>query len=87
MTPDILAAIKNKHHAIWRAAKSHDPQDITYYKSLKNNLKVTIHEAKLSYLNSLLKPSQSNPSLAGNLWSGINMVIGRQKKREGGINS
>ena len=49
MTPNILAAIKNKHHAKWRAAKSHDPQDIAYYKSLKNNLKVTIREAKLSY--------------------------------------
>jgi len=50
-------------------------------------LKITIREAKLSYLNSLLELSQSNPSLAGDLWSGINMVIGRQKKREGGINS
>jgi len=42
---------------------------------------MTIREAKLSYLNSLLELSQSNPSLAGNLWSGINIIIGRQGRR------
>ena len=87
MTPDILTAIKNKHSAKRRATKSHDPKDIAYYKFLKNKLKVSIREAKLSYLNSLLQKSKSNPSTAGDLWSGLNMLIGRQRRKCDGIDS
>ena len=49
------------------------------YKKLKNKLKVSINEAKLRYLHSLLDKSKSDPHIFHDLWSSVNDIIGRRK--------
>jgi len=61
MTPELLQVIKVKNKAKWFAFKTKDPHDIATYKLLKNKLKTSIHEAKLSYVKLLVQELSAIP--------------------------
>ena len=77
ITPDLLRMVKQKSKAKHRAKCSGLDTDISYYKQLKNTLKVLIREAKTSYLNQLLVNSKQDPHSSAELWLGINNIMGR----------
>ena len=53
LTSCILSIIKIKNKAKRKANLTHCADDIATYKKLKNQLKIYVHEAKLSYLQKL----------------------------------
>ena len=67
MTPEILCSIKEKDKAKRRAEHTKDPDDLVRYKKLKNQLKSTICQSKLSCFASLLKQSHKSPQLTARL--------------------
>ena len=81
ITPDLLTAIKHKSKAKRRAESTGLEADFSYYRHLKNRLKVLVREAKLSYLNQLLLRSKHDPHTSADLWSGINNILGRYRLR------
>ena len=82
MTPDLMQAIKMKNKAKQFALKTKGPHDIAVYKSLKNKLKMSIHEAKLGYVKLLVQESKRNPNQSSQLWNSVNDIIGRSKSRD-----
>ena len=80
-------AIKEKDKAKLRAVRTGDPHDLTAYKQLKNRLKGSVHEAKLSYLKLLVRQSKCNPHVAGQLWRSVNDIIGKSKPHDSGISA
>ena len=48
---------------------------------MKNHLKHLVCEAKLSYVKQLIVEAKNNPRLSGGLWSGINNVMGRYRRK------
>ena len=84
MTQELLLSINEKYKAKWRAAKTNSTHDLAVYKCLNNKLKISIHEAKLHYLRSLVKQSKCNPS---QLWRSVNDIIGRSTSYDSGITS
>jgi len=87
MTPQLLLAIKEKHKAKQKAVGTRDPHDLATYKRLKNRLKVSVHEAKLSYLKFLVTQSKRNPHLSSQLWKNVNDIIGRSKLHDFGLST
>ena len=77
MTPSLLSAIKSKKLAKRKSEASHDSNDVTVYKELKNRLNVLVREAKLAYLQTLLYNTKKDPTSSARLWAGVNNVIGR----------
>ena len=70
MTPEILCSnvlLRKKDKAKRRAEHTKDPDDLVRYKKLRNQLKSTICQSKLSCLSSLLKQSRKSPQLAARL--------------------
>ena len=80
-------AIKEKNKAKRHAVRTRDPHDLAAYKQLKNRLKVSVHEAKLSYLRLLVKQPKQNPHLSGQLWRSVNDIIGKPKPHDSGISA
>ena len=87
MTPQLLLAIKEKHKAKRKAVGTGDPHDLAAYRWLKNRLKISVHEAKLSYLKSLATQSKRNPHLSSQLWRNVNNIIGRSKSYDSGLST
>ena len=59
--------------------------DIENYRKLKNQLKIYVREAKLSYLKELLQKAREDPRLSAQLWSGVNNVLGRCRSHCDGV--
>ena len=59
--------------------------DIENYRKLKNQLKIYVHEAKLSYLKELLQKARKDPRLSAQLWSGVNNILGRCRSHCDGV--
>ena len=74
MTPEILCAIKVNDKVKSKAEHTKDPDDIASYKKIKNQLKSSIHQAKLACLISLLKQLRKSPQLSARLRSEIIML-------------
>ena len=87
LTFSILSVIKLKKKAKRLADSTHSTDDIASYKRLKNQLKIYVREAKLSYLQMLLHQAKKDPQPSVQLWSGINNVIGCCKSQNGGISN
>ena len=59
-----------------------------YYCGLHQNyLKVCIHQAKVSYIQKLISEARMNPHLSGQLWAGVNSVLGRYHRKQASIDS
>ena len=87
ISPDLLTAIKHKLRAKRRAESTGSDADISYYKQLKNRLKVLVCEAKISYLNQLLLRSKKDPQHSAELWLGINNILGQYHFRQNSIDA
>ena len=87
ISPDLLTAIKHKLRAKRQAESTGSDADISYYKQLKNRLKLLVHEAKISYLNQLLLRSNKDPHHSAELWLGINNILGRYHFRQNSIDA
>ena len=87
ITSDLLTAIKHKSKAKRRAESTGLGADISYYKHLKNRLKVLVREAKISYLNQLLLRSKCDPRSSAELWLGINNILGRFHLRQNPVDT
>ena len=72
-----------KNKAKQFAFKTKGPHDIAAHKSLKNKLKTSIHEAKLSYVKLLVQESKRNPVNCGIVIA----IIGRSKSRDSVISA
>ena len=77
MTSVLKDAIRAKAQAKRKANISESDSDIAFYKQLKNKLKHLVHEDKLVYIKELILQSKKDPHSAGQLWRGVNDVIGR----------
>ena len=84
---DLFTAIKHKWRAKRQAESTGLDADISYYKQLKNRLKVLVHEAKISYLNQLLLRSKKDPQHSAELWLGINNILGQYHFRQNSIDA
>ena len=60
---------------------------VSYYKQLKNKLKVLVRKAKISYLNQLLLKSKRDPRSSAELWLGINNILGRYNLRRNPVDT
>ena len=78
-TDAIQKKIKDKNHAKRVFERTGSLDDRLVFRKLKNDLKHTIRQAKLNFLQSALSQSKSNPSKAAYMWSCVNSVIGRFK--------
>ena len=78
-TDHISELISLKSKAKRKADRSDDPVDKTLYSQMKNHLKVTIQQAKLTYLESLVSQSRGMPSRAAEVWNYINIMFGCTK--------
>ena len=87
LTPSLLSAIKQKKQVKRKAEHTKNDEDVLLYKKLKNHLKCLIREAKLNYVKSLISQAKQNPQSAGELWHGVNDVLGRYQVRDSGINT
>ena len=82
LTPSLLSAIKQKKQAKHRAERCNDDAAVQLYKHLKNKLKHLVNEAKMSYVKRLIFQTRKNPRSAGQLWCGVNNIIGRYQLRK-----
>ena len=71
--------IKAKNRAKRVFERTGNLDDKLVFRKLKNDLKYTIRQAKLDFLQSTLAQSKSNPSRAAYMWSCVNDIIGRSK--------
>jgi len=67
MTTFLLLVIKRKKKAKKRAEFTQAAVDIEQYKKLKNQLKMYVCEAKLLYLQELLRRSRRDPQFSAQL--------------------
>ena len=74
--------IKLKNRAKQKFDRSGDPGDKLIFQKLRNDLKATIHQAKIDYLQSIMLQSKSFPKRAADLWARINIIIGRSKQHK-----
>ena len=77
LTPSLLSTIKQKKQAKRQAEWCNDDAAVQLYKHLKNKLKHLVNEAKMSYVKRLIFQTRKNPHSAGQLWCGVNNIIGR----------
>ena len=75
-TDDIQKKIKDKNHAKCLFERTGNLDDRLVFRKLKNDLKHTIRQAKLDFLQSALSQSKSNPLRAAYMWSCVNNIIG-----------
>ena len=80
---DVLSGkIKLKNRAKRKFDKSGDPNDKLIFQKLKNDLKATIRQAKIDYLQSILLQSKASFKRAADLWSHVNNIIGHSKQHK-----
>ena len=68
--------IKLKNRTKQKFDRSDDPGDKLIFQKLKNDLKATIRQAKIDYLQSIMLQSKSSPKRAADLWARVNNIIG-----------
>ena len=78
-TDDIQKKIKDKNQAKCVFERTGNLDDRLVFRKLENNLKHTMRQAKLDFLQSALSQSRSNPWRAAYMWSCVNNIIGRFK--------
>ena len=83
----LLEAVKRKQQAKRKAELTGNSNDIMHYKRLKNYLKVCIRQAKVSYIQKLISEAKRNPHLSGQLWAGVNSVLGRYHRKQASIDT
>ena len=71
---DIRQLITYKNKAKHQADRSGDPDDKRCFQWLKNELKTSVRQAKVDYLQMLIQRSRANPA---GVWSHVNTVFGR----------
>ena len=76
LTQSLLSAIKQKKQAKRKAQQTNSDEDVLLYRQLKNNLKCLVREAKINYVKTLISQARQNPQSAGELWRGVNDVLG-----------
>jgi len=76
-TPEIADKIKAKNKAKHLFERTQLESDKARYKKLKNNLKLTIRQAKIDHLQSSLSQIKSSPAMAAQMWRKVNSIIGR----------
>ena len=74
---NIQQPIKSKNKAKRQADRSSDPSDRSYFQQLKNELKTSIRQVKIDYLQVLMQWNRSNPAHAADVWSHVNNLFGR----------
>ena len=67
---------KLKNKAKRKFDKYGDSGDKLMFQKLKNDLKATIRQVKIDYLQSIMLQSKSSPKRAADLWSRVNNIIG-----------
>ena len=80
LSSSLLEAIGRKQCAKRKAELSGDSNDLMDYKQLKNYLKIRTHQAKLSYIQQLISES-------GQLWAGVNSVLGRHHRKQASMDT
>ena len=79
---DVLSEkIELKNRAKQKFDKSGGPNDKEIFRRLKNDLKATICQAKIHYLQSVMLQSKT-PMRAANLWSHVNNIIGHSREHK-----
>ena len=76
-TPEIADKIKAKNKGKHLFERMQLESDKARYKKLKNNLKLTIRQAKIDHLQSSLSQIKSSPAMAAQMWRRVNSIIGR----------
>ena len=80
---DILSEkIKLKNKAKRKFDRSGDSGDKLIFQKLKNDLKATVRQAKIDYLQSIMLQSKSSFKRTADLWSRVNNIIGRLKEHK-----
>ena len=74
---DIRQLITYKNKAKHQADRSGDPDDKCRFQRLKNELKTSVRQAKVDYLQMLMQRSRANPMHVAGVWSHVNTVFGR----------
>ena len=87
VSSSLLEAIRKKQQAKRKAELSGDSNDLMKYKQLKNYLKICTRQAKLSYIQQLISEARRAPHLSGQLWAGVNSVLGRHQRKQASVDT
>lgn len=87
LSSSLLEDIKKKQRAKRKAKLTGTSDDIMNYKRLKNHLKVCICQAKVSYIQKLIHRTGRSPHLSGQLWAGVNSVLGHFRRKQASIDT
>ena len=77
-----MKKIKFKNVAKRKFIRSGDSCDKLIFQKLKNDLKSSIRQAKINYLQSIMLQSRSSPRRAADLWTCVNHIIGHFKQHK-----
>ena len=76
MSPDIYKAFNEKRIALKRFKTTGDPNDLKYFKSLRNRVNTLIEKSKRTFIKNSLKHTVKNPK---KFWRIINRLIKNEK--------
>ena len=72
ITRDIIEMMYTRDHLHYRATKYNDPEVMSQYRTLRNNITTTIRDMKLQYFTELHENGRKNPKL---FWSEMKKLV------------